>query len=133
MFSRASSNPMCAEAVRELPDGGAWTYEAKLDDYRCLAAKRTGGVVLWSRRGNEFTARFPEISRRVCEKLPSDTLIDGEMIAIDENGQTLEEERAIATGLNDVDALLGALDRLIAKKRDLKQAAMQQLLTWRCD
>ena len=31
--------------------------------------------------------------------------------------------------LSDVDALLGALDRLIAKKRDLKQAAMQQLLT----
>jgi type I restriction enzyme, S subunit len=31
--------------------------------------------------------------------------------------------------LSDVDALIGALDRLIAKKRDLKQAAMQQLLT----
>ena len=39
------------------------------------------------------------------------------------------EQRAIATALNDVDALLGGLDRLIAKKRDLKQAAMQQLLT----
>ena len=39
------------------------------------------------------------------------------------------EQRAIATALSDVDGLLGALDRLIAKKRDLKQAAMQQLLT----
>lgn len=39
------------------------------------------------------------------------------------------EQRAIATTLSDVDALLDALDRLIAKKRDLKQAAMQQLLT----
>lgn len=36
---------------------------------------------------------------------------------------------AIATALSDVDALLQGLDRLIAKKRDLKQAAMQQLLT----
>ena len=42
---------------------------------------------------------------------------------------TTEETDAIATALSDVDALLGALDRLIAKKRDLKQAAMQQLLT----
>jgi type I restriction enzyme S subunit len=42
---------------------------------------------------------------------------------------TLPEQRAIATALSDVDGLLGALDRLIAKKRDLKQAAMQQLLT----
>jgi type I restriction enzyme S subunit len=39
------------------------------------------------------------------------------------------EQRAIAAALSDVDALLGGLDRLIAKKRDLKQAAMQQLLT----
>ena len=41
----------------------------------------------------------------------------------------LAEQRAIAEALSDVDGLLGALDRLIAKKRDLKQAAMQQLLT----
>ena len=40
-----------------------------------------------------------------------------------------EEQRAIATALSDVDALLEGLDRLIAKKRDLKQAIMQQLLT----
>ena len=41
----------------------------------------------------------------------------------------LPEQRAIAGALSDVDALIGALDQLIAKKRDLKQAAMQQLLT----
>lgn len=42
---------------------------------------------------------------------------------------TEPEQRAIAAALSDVDALLGGLERLIAKKRDLKQAAMQQLLT----
>ena len=41
----------------------------------------------------------------------------------------LPEQRAIAEALGDVVALLGGLDRLIAKKRDIKQAAMQQLLT----
>lgn len=41
----------------------------------------------------------------------------------------LPEQRAIAAALSDVDALLAKLDQLIAKKRDLKQAAMQQLLT----
>src|SRR5690606_13303774 len=39
------------------------------------------------------------------------------------------EQRAIAEALSDVDALLAGLDRLIAKQRDIKQAAMQQLLT----
>jgi type I restriction enzyme, S subunit len=42
---------------------------------------------------------------------------------------TVDEQRAIAAALSDVDALLGGLDRLIAKKRNLKQAAMQQLIT----
>lgn len=41
----------------------------------------------------------------------------------------LAEQRAIATALSDVDALIAGLERLIAKKRDIKQAAMQQLLT----
>ncbi|MCB1658004.1 MAG: restriction endonuclease subunit S [Moraxellaceae bacterium] len=42
---------------------------------------------------------------------------------------TLTEQTAIATALSDVDALLNQLDKLIAKKRDIKQATMQQLLT----
>ncbi len=39
------------------------------------------------------------------------------------------EQTAIAAALSDVDALMGELDKLIAKKRDIKQATMQQLLT----
>ncbi|WP_051711415.1 restriction endonuclease subunit S [Andreprevotia chitinilytica] len=39
------------------------------------------------------------------------------------------EQEAIATVLSDIDALISGLDQLIAKKRDIKQAAMQQLLT----
>lgn len=41
----------------------------------------------------------------------------------------LTEQRAITAALSDVDALINALEKLIAKKRDIKQAAMQQLLT----
>src|SRR5215207_9336847 len=78
--------PMQVAPVPELPDGGNWTYEVKFDGYRCLAGKRSNGVALWSRRGNGFTTRFPEIAR-ACEKLPADTLIDGEVIVVDENGR----------------------------------------------
>lgn len=41
----------------------------------------------------------------------------------------VSEQRAIATALSDMDALISGLDQLIAKKRDIKQATMQQLLT----
>ena len=44
---------------------------------------------------------------------------------------TLTEQRAIATALSDTDALIAALDRLIAKKKAIKQGAMQELLTGR--
>lgn len=42
---------------------------------------------------------------------------------------TLEEQKAIATALSDVDALISNLDTLITKKKAIKQGAMQQLLT----
>ncbi len=42
---------------------------------------------------------------------------------------TVTEQRAIAAALSDVDGLIGALDALIEKKRAIKRAAMQQLLT----
>lgn len=41
----------------------------------------------------------------------------------------LQEQEAIASALSNMDALLSGLDQLIAKKRDIKQATMQQLLT----
>jgi type I restriction enzyme S subunit len=42
---------------------------------------------------------------------------------------TIEEQQAIASALSDVDALITALEQLITKKRNIKQGAMQQLLT----
>ena len=66
---------------------------------------------------NTGTAQ-PKLNKAVCSALPVPC-------------PPLPEQRAIAEALSDVDALLGALDRLIAKKRDLKPAAMQQLLTGR--
>ncbi len=42
---------------------------------------------------------------------------------------TLAEQEAIASALGDADALIESLERLVAKKRDVKQGAMQELLT----
>jgi type I restriction enzyme, S subunit len=42
---------------------------------------------------------------------------------------TIEEQKAIAQSLSDVDALITAIDQLITKKRNIKQGTMQQLLT----
>ena len=70
---------MYAQLVQQLPEGNDWLYEVKFDGYRCLAGRDTAGVTLWSRRGNDFTAQFPNIAK-ACEQLLPRTLIDGEIL-----------------------------------------------------
>lgn len=72
--------PMYAAAVQELPEGLEWLYEIKFDGYRCIAARDSSGVRLWSRRGNLLTAQFSAIAA-ACKKLPCGTVIDGEVVA----------------------------------------------------
>jgi bifunctional non-homologous end joining protein LigD len=113
---------MYAEAVRELPDGGLWTYEAKLDGYRCLAAKRGNRVVLWSRRGNGFTARFPGIAR-ACEKLPVDTVIDGEVVAISPDGRV--SFNALQDGRPNAHLQFYVFDILVYRGRSVMRLALE--------
>jgi bifunctional non-homologous end joining protein LigD len=77
--------PMYAAAVQSLPETKDRLYEIKLDGYRCLAG-RDEKVTLWSRRGNIFTCRFPNIAGDL-RSIPSGTLLDGEIVAIDETGR----------------------------------------------
>jgi bifunctional non-homologous end joining protein LigD len=70
----------------KLPEGPEWTYEIKLDGYRALAFKKSGKVHLRSRNDNDFNARYPGIGAALAP-LPNDTLIDGEVVALDEDGR----------------------------------------------
>ena len=79
--------PMLAKSVTELPhDRRAWIYEVKVDGYRCLVGKDQSAVKLWSRRGNLFNRDFPGLAR-ACAALPADTLVDGEVVALDQQGR----------------------------------------------
>ena len=77
---------MYARLVQSLPHGQEWLYEVKFDGYRCLAGRDSTGVTLWSRRENLFTKQFPQIAQ-ACERLPLNTLVDGEIVALDETGR----------------------------------------------
>src|SRR4029077_16413869 len=79
--------PMLARSVSELPtDNKEWLYEIKLDGYRCLIGKSSNKVTLWSRQGNTFTKQFPLIAK-AGNGLEPDTLIDGEIVGIDDDGR----------------------------------------------
>jgi len=78
---------MLLQQTDRLPtDGDRWAYELKLDGYRAIAANTGAEIRLWSRNGNDFTNRYASIARGLA-KLPTHTVIDGEVIALDGDGR----------------------------------------------
>jgi DNA ligase D-like protein (predicted ligase) len=79
--------PMLLLRTDALPDdGNLWEYQLKFDGYRAIAFKASGKIHLRSRNDKDFSTRYPDIVRGLS-KLPDETVIDGEVIALDENGR----------------------------------------------
>src|SRR5438094_7312272 len=78
--------PMLLLRTDSLPDSGEWLYELKLDGYRAIAFKHNGAVNLRSRNNNDFSARYPGVVKGLA-KMPDNTVIDGEVIAFDDDGR----------------------------------------------
>src|ERR1043165_5235925 len=76
-------SPMLARPVNELPSVAGWLYELKLDGYRALVLKTRRVVTLFSRRGNNLSNNYPTITR-AFSFLPDDTIVDGELVVLDE-------------------------------------------------
>lgn len=99
-----------------------WQYEIRFDGYRCLAGRKRDGQVLWSRRENLFTKQFPRIARTV-EKLEPETLIEGEIVALDQSGHPsfnlLQHHRSQASALRYY-----AFDLLIYEGKSLLQVPL---------
>jgi ATP-dependent DNA ligase len=78
--------PMLCLAVEKLPEGPAWEYEVKLDGYRAIGVRTKAGVELWSRNKRDFSRRFSKVARAL-EALPIETVLDGEIVAVNGDGQ----------------------------------------------
>ena len=66
-----------------LADAPSWMYEIKLDGFRAVAFKSNGRVHLRSRNDNDFASKYPGVVRAL-NSLPDETVIDGEIVALDE-------------------------------------------------
>jgi bifunctional non-homologous end joining protein LigD len=78
--------PMLLQRTQFMREGSNWAYEVKLDGYRALAIKSNGKVLLRSRNNSDFNAKYPSVVRALA-LLPDETVIDGEVVALDDTGR----------------------------------------------
>jgi len=80
--------PMAATLVDDVPEGRDWLFEMKFDGYRALAATSGANVRIYTRNGQDWTAKFPGIAGAVARLDLDGALLDGEIVAIDEKGRS---------------------------------------------
>ncbi len=74
--------------LMEAPPPGEWMYEIKFDGIRAEAIRRGGKLALLSRNQNELAGRFPEVVSALLALKAPEFVIDGEVVALDENGRS---------------------------------------------
>ena len=116
--------PMLAKPVMKLPSGGRWYYEVKLDGYRALVMKKGRVVTVFSRRGNKLNAQFPRIAA-AFGFLPEDTILDGEIVAIDDKG--MPSFAALQTSRTRAQySYFYSFDVLVYRGRDLRKLPLSE-------
>ena len=79
--------PMMAQSAKEPFDSPDWIFEIKLDGYRAITVFDSAGKPhLWSRNGLALEAKFPAVATAVSKLKLRSTVLDGEVVAVDENG-----------------------------------------------
>ncbi|HEX6858965.1 MAG TPA: DNA ligase D [Caulobacteraceae bacterium] len=117
--------PQLAKLVDHPPPGGGWAHEIKFDGYRMQMRIEAGAATLKTRKGLDWSAKFKEI---VAEgrALP-DCLIDGEVVALNENGSPDFAGLQAALSSGKTGALVFfVFDLLFAEGEDLRRRPLSE-------
>src|SRR5438270_790883 len=134
--------PMLATLGSAVPSGTDWLYEVKWDGYRALCFLADGKVRMSSRRGIKLEKQFSTAAEALRQSVKAETaIIDGELVALDENGKPSFQHLQNLAGFGSKPALQGvaspnlnffAFDLLYLNGYDLRKAALidrRQLLS----
>jgi bifunctional non-homologous end joining protein LigD len=91
--------PELALLTTRAPNGDAWLHEAKIDGYRIAARIERGKVAMFTRAGNDWTARFRPIAAILATLKTRAAYLDGEIVVV------------TGAGISDFGALQEALSR----------------------
>ncbi len=117
--------PQLCESLDRPPAGDGWIHEIKFDGYRIQMRVHDGEVTLKTRKGLDWTAKWPAIAASASE-LP-DCIIDGEICALDENGAP--DFAALQAALSEQktdDLVFFAFDLLFSGEVDLRDLPLTE-------
>jgi bifunctional non-homologous end joining protein LigD len=130
----ASLEPMLATPGSAVPSGSEWLYEVKWDGYRALCFVEGGKVRMLSRRGTKLDKQFAAVAAALGQSVKADrAIIDGEVVALDDNGNPSFQRLQNLTGFGTKPAVKGmtapflnffAFDLLYLNGYDLRKAAL---------
>jgi bifunctional non-homologous end joining protein LigD len=84
----AFREPQKATLVDHVPAGSGWIHEMKYDGYRCLLGIGDGKARVYTRSGLDWSDKFPEIVEAAAQLEVGSALLDGEIVSLDEKGNT---------------------------------------------
>ena len=129
-------HPMLATLAAKAFDDPDWLFEIKWDGYRAVAFIENGRVRLVSRNQNDLTAQFPELGRLPQFLKAESAILDGEIVALDEEGRPSFSLMQQRTGFQPgkrrlarregVPVIYHAFDLLYLDGFDLRRVALEQ-------
>jgi bifunctional non-homologous end joining protein LigD len=106
------------------PVGPQWIHEIKQDGYRVIARKRAGRVRLFTRRGYDWTDRYPRIGEAVAAIGAASAVIDGEAVCCDDAGVAVFDD--LHSRAHDDEVFLYAFDLLELEGEDWRGRPLEE-------
>lgn len=129
-------HPMLATPVEKPFDGDEWLFEIKWDGYRAVSFIEDGAVRLISRTQNDLTGRFPELHDLAQFVRAKTSILDGEVVALDDSGRasfSLMQQRTgirkagkIGAANQNISVLYYVFDVLYLDGYDLRRVALEE-------
>ena len=90
--------PQLAKLIKQAPDGTDWLHEIKLDGYRMHARLDAGRVQILTRRGNDWTAKYPSIAKAIGGLPVQNAYLEDRLANIPDLNYDNAEERRVVLG-----------------------------------
>src|SRR5262249_34768688 len=117
--------PCLPTSTSKPPSGPGWLHEIKHDGYRFQAHRDAAGVRLLTRRGYDWSSRYPAVLQAVWALKVRSCLIDGELVVLDDSGLAVFDLLRNGERVNSAACLL-AFDLLELDGEDLRPQPIEQ-------